>query len=151
MGITIEQVVLQDVNPPDPVKPSWDEVNQAQQQRDRMINDARAEYNKVIPRAAGEAQQTILEAEGYALNRVNRAEGEGARFKAVHAAYRLAPQVTRRRLYLETMERVIPATGGRLFLDKGATGVLPLLSLDRFTAARVAEIPAGASAAGGGQ
>jgi membrane protease subunit HflK len=135
MGITIEQVVLQDVNPPDPVKPSWDEVNQAQQQRDRMINDARAEYNKVIPRASGEAQQAILEAEGYALNRVNRAQGEGARFRAVHQAYSRAPDVTRRRLYLETMERVIPATGGRLFLDKDATGVLPLLSLDRFRAA----------------
>jgi membrane protease subunit HflK len=130
MGMTIEQVVLQDVNPPDPVKPSWDEVNQAQQQRDRMINDARAEYNKVIPRASGEAQQTILAAEGYALNRVNRAQGEGARFRAIHEAYRRAPDVTRRRLYLETMERVIPASGGRLFIDKDANGILPLLSID---------------------
>jgi membrane protease subunit HflK len=130
MGMTIEQVVLQDVNPPDPVKPSWDEVNQAQQQRDRMINDARAEYNKVIPRASGEAQQTILAAEGYALNRVNRAQGEGTRFRAIHEAYRRAPDVTRRRLYLETMERVIPASGGRLFIDKDANGILPLLSLD---------------------
>jgi membrane protease subunit HflK len=130
MGITIEQVVLQDVNPPDPVKPSWDEVNQAQQQRDRMINDARAEYNKVIPRASGEAQQTILEAEGYALNRVNRSEGESARFRAIQEAYRRAPDVTRRRLYLETMERVIPATGGRLFLDPAARGIVPLLPLD---------------------
>jgi len=130
MGITIEQVVLQDVNPPDPVKPSWDEVNQAQQQRDRMINEARAEYNKVIPRARGEAQQTILQAEGYALNRVNRARGESARFRSVYEAYRQAPEVTRRRLYLETMERVLPATGGKLFLDKDAKGILPLLPLD---------------------
>lgn len=130
MGITIEQVVLQDVNPPDPVKPSWDEVNQAQQQRDRMINDARAEYNKVIPRARGEAQQTILEAEGYALNRVNRAQGESARFRAVQEAYRRAPEVTRRRLYLETMERILPAMGGKLYLDDGARGVVPLLPLD---------------------
>jgi modulator of FtsH protease HflK len=150
MGITIEQVVLQDVNPPDPVKPSWDEVNQAQQQRDRMINDARAEYNKVIPRASGEAQQTILEAEGYALNRVNRAQGESARFRAVHQAYRRAPEVTRRRLYLETMERVIPATGGRLFLDKDATGILPLLSLDRFKPALVPATPVQPAAATGG-
>jgi len=130
MGITIEQVVLQDVNPPDPVKPSWDEVNQAQQQRDRMINDARAEYNKVIPRARGEALQAVLQAEGYALNRVNRARGESARFRSVHDAYRRAPEVTRRRLYLETMERVLPATGGKLFLDKDAKGILPLLPLD---------------------
>jgi membrane protease subunit HflK len=150
MGITIEQVVLQDVNPPDPVKPSWDEVNQAQQQRDRMINDARAEYNKVIPRASGEAQQAILEAEGYALNRVNRAEGESARFRAVHQAYSRAPEVTRRRLYLETMERVIPTTGGRLFVDKDATGILPMLSLDRFRAAPVPEAPAQPAAATGG-
>jgi modulator of FtsH protease HflK len=100
MGVTIDQVVLQDVNPPDPVKPSWDEVNQAQQQRDRMINEARAEYNRVIPRARGEAQQTVLQAEGYALNRVNRAEGESTRFAAVYDEYRQAPDVTRRRLYL---------------------------------------------------
>ena len=115
MGVTIEQVVLQDVNPPDPVKPSWDEVNQAQQQRDRMINEAQAEYNSVIPRAAGEAQQAILEAEGYSLNRVNRAEGESARFDSVYDAYRLAPTVTRRRLHLETMGRVLPRMGSKVF------------------------------------
>jgi len=130
MGITIEQVVLQDVNPPDPVKPSWDEVNQAQQQRDRMINDARAEYNKVIPRAKGEAEQAVLEAEGYGLNRVNRAEGESARFRSVQEAYRRAPDVTRRRLYLETMERVLPRMGGKLLLDPDARGVVPLLPMD---------------------
>jgi membrane protease subunit HflK len=130
MGITIEQVVLQDVNPPDAVKPSWDEVNQAQQQRDRMINEARAEYNKVIPRAKGEAQQTVLEAEGYGLNRVNRAQGESTRFRAVQEAYRKAPDVTRRRLYLETMERVMPAIGGKVFIDADVKGLVPLLPLD---------------------
>jgi membrane protease subunit HflK len=112
MGITIEQVVLQDVNPPDPVKPSWDEVNQAQQQRDRMINEARAEYNRVIPRAKGEALQTVLVAEGYGLDRVNLAEGESARFRSIVEAYRRAPNVTRQRLYLESMERVMPRVGG---------------------------------------
>lgn len=137
MGITIEQVVLQDVNPPDPVKPSWDEVNQAQQQRDRMINEARAEYNKVIPRAKGEAQQAVLEAEGYGLNRVNRAEGESARFRSIQGAYRRAPDVTRRRLYLETMERVLPRMGGKLFLDPDARGIVPLLPLDGLKAATV--------------
>jgi membrane protease subunit HflK len=129
-GITVAQVVLQDVNPPDPVKPSWDEVNQAQQQRDRLINEARAEYNKIIPRAAGEAEQTILAAEGYGLNRVNRAQGDSSRFKDLHAAYRLAPDVTRQRLYLETMERVLPMVGGKIFLDKDAQGLLPLLPLN---------------------
>jgi membrane protease subunit HflK len=130
MGITVEQVVLQDVNPPDPVKPSWDEVNQAQQQRDRLINEARAEYNAIIPRARGEAQQAVLQAEGYALDRVNRAQGDAARFTAIYDAYRQAPEVTRRRLYLETMQRVLPQVGGKLYLAEGASGVLPLLSLD---------------------
>ena len=130
MGITVDQVVLQDVNPPDPVKPSWDEVNQAQQQRDRMINEARGQYNQVIPRAHGEAQQSVLQAEGYALDRINRAEGEAERFTAVYEEYRQAPDVTRRRLYLETMQRIIPAIGRKLYVDENATGVLPLLSLD---------------------
>jgi membrane protease subunit HflK len=134
MGITIEQVVLQDVNPPDPVKPSWDAVNQAQQQRDRMINEARAEYNKVIPRAKGEAQQAVLEAEGYGLNRVNRAQGESSRFRSIQEAYRRAPDVTRRRLHLETMERVLPRMGGKLILDADARGIVPLLPLEGFKA-----------------
>ena len=155
MGLTIEQVVLQDVNPPDPVKPSWDEVNQAQQQRDQMINEAQAEYNAVIPRAAGEAQQAVLEAEGYSLNRVNRAEGESARFESVYAAYRRAPDVTRRRLHLETMARVMPRMGNKLFLDPDAQGVVPLLSLDALRGAPTPRAPAPsaapqpASAAGG--
>jgi membrane protease subunit HflK len=139
MGITIEQVVLQDVNPPDSVKPSWDEVNQAQQQRDRMINEARAEYNKVIPRAKGEAQQAVLEAEGYGLNRVNRAQGEGSRFQAIEGAYRRAPDVTRRRLYLETMERVLPRMGNKVLLDTDANGIVPLLPLAGLRATAVPE------------
>ncbi len=129
-GITIDQVVLQDVNPPDPVKPSWDEVNQAQQQRDRLINEAQGEYNRVIPRAEGEAQQTILQAQGYALDRVNRAEGDAARFKALYEAYRQAPTVTRRRMYLETMAKVLPKMGGKLYIDIDAQGVMPLLPLE---------------------
>ena len=145
MGVTVEQVVLQDVNPPDPVKPSWDEVNQAQQQRDRLINEARAEYNAIIPRARGEAEQAILQAEGYALDRVNRAEGDAARFSSVYEAYRQAPDVTRRRLYLETMQRVLPKVGGKLFLAEDANGVVPLFSLDtlRQTVGSAAPIPGG--------
>ena len=147
MGIAVDQVVLQDVNPPDPVKPSWDEVNQAQQQRDRMINEARAEYNRVIPRASGEAQQTILQAEGYALDRVNRAQGDAVRFTAIYDEYREAPQVTRQRLYLETMQRILPAVGRKLYIDKDTSGVLPLLSLD----GSVPRLSAGARGAGGDQ
>jgi len=130
MGIIVEQIVLQDVTPPDPVKPSWDEVNQAQQQRDRLINEARAEYNKVIPRAKGEAGQAVLQAEGYALERVNGAQGDATRFKAVYDAYRRAPEVTRRRLYLETMQRVLPQLGVKVFMDKGSGSVIPLLPIE---------------------
>jgi len=152
MGIAIDQVVLQDVNPPDPVKPSWDEVSQAQQQRDRLINEALAEYNAVIPRARGEAEQTILQAEGYALDRVNRAQGEASRFSAVEAAYRQAPTVTRQRLYLETMQRILPAVGRKVFVAEGATGVLPLLSLDSGARAATAALTGGTQqTAGGGQ
>jgi len=150
MGITIDQVVLQDVNPPDPVKPSWDEVSQAQQQRDQLINVALAEYNAVIPRARGEAEQTILQAEGYALDRVNRAEGEAARFAAVETAYRQSPNVTRQRLYLETMQRILPQVGRKVFIAEGANGVLPLLSLDGGARAATSALT-GAQAAGGGQ
>ena len=118
------------MNPPDAVKPSWDEVNQAQQQRDRMINEAQTRYNQVIPRAGGEAQQTILQAEGYALDRINRAEGDASRFVSIYDQYRRAPNVTRQRLYLETMQSVLPKLGGKLFIDEDAQGVLPLLPLD---------------------
>jgi membrane protease subunit HflK len=101
-GIKIEQVVLQDVNPPDAVKPSFNEVNQAQQERERLINEARTAFNRVIPKARGEALQAIQEAEGYATDRVNRARGDAARFSALLDAYRKAPDVTRQRIYLET-------------------------------------------------
>ena len=130
MGVTVEQVVLQDVNPPDPVKPSWDEGNQAQQNRDQLISEAMAEYNAVIPRARGEAEQAILQAEGYALDRVNRGLGDAARFTAVYNAYRTAPNVTRQRLYLETMQRILPQVGGKVFLDKDLNGLVPLLPLE---------------------
>jgi len=129
MGIKIEQVVLQDVNPPDEVKPSFNEVNQAQQEKERMINEARAQYNTVIPRAGGEAQQTIQQAEGYATDRVNRALGDAELFKSLLAAYRRAPEVTRRRLYLETMQAVYPNVRQKIILDKDLQGILPLLPL----------------------
>jgi membrane protease subunit HflK len=142
-GIRIDQVVLQDVNPPDPVKPSWDEVNQAQQQRDRMINDAGAAYNRVIPRARGEAEQLVLQAEGYALNRINSAEGDAARFIESYAAYRTSPAVTRRRLYLETMQRVLPAVGQKLYIDKDTTSLVPLLPWEGLSGGLKPQMPGG--------
>jgi membrane protease subunit HflK len=129
-GIKVEQVVLQDVNPPDPVKPSFNEVNEAQQKRETLINEAQSEYNKVVPRARGEAEQTIQEAEGYALDRINRARGDSARFVAVFDAYRQAPEVTRARIYLETMSEILPQVTRKVIVDDELRSVLPLLNLD---------------------
>ena len=151
MGITIDQVVLQDVNPPDPVRPSWDEVSQAQQQAQRAVNEALAEYNAVIPRARGEAEQTVLQAEGYSLDRANRAEGEASRFAAIEAAYRQAPEVTRQRMYLETMQQILPQVGRKVFVAEGTTGVLPLLSLDGGARAATAALTDTTQRTGGGQ
>lgn len=134
MGVKIEQVVLQDVNPPDQVKPSFNEVNQAQQEKEKLINQAQSEYNRVIPRAQGEAQKTIQEAEGYLLDRVNRASGDSARFVALYEAYRQAPEVTRKRIYLETMSDVLPKVSRRIIVDDNLKGILPLLNLEGSTA-----------------
>lgn len=130
-GIRIDQVVLQDVNPPEPVKPSFNAVNQAQQERETLINKAESEYNMVIPRARGEAQETIQLAEAYALNRVNRATGEADRFTSLFKAYSQAPEVTRKRIYLETMERILPKLGNKVIVDEKGNNVLPLLNLDK--------------------
>lgn len=125
-GISVQQLVLQDVDPPEPVKPSFNEVNQAIQERERAINEAWAEYNQEIPRARGTAQQSVEAAEGYAVDRVNRAKGDAERFLALAEQYRKAPEVTRERLYLETLSSVLPATGKKLFFDERAKGILPL-------------------------
>lgn len=130
-GVRIDQVVLQDVNPPEPVKPSFNAVNEAQQERETLINQADAEYNRVIPRARGEAEETIQLAEAYALNRVNRAKGEAERFNSLFEAYIKAPEVTKQRIYLETMERVLPKIGNKIIVDEKGNNVLPLLNIDK--------------------
>ena len=130
-GINVVQVVLQDVNPPDAVKPSFNEVNQAQQEKEKLINEAQSEYNQIIPKARGEAQQTITEAQGYALGRVNTARGDSARFVAVYRQYRKAPDVTRRRIYLETMKKILPQVETKVVVDADLRSVLPLLNLDK--------------------
>ncbi len=129
-GIRIRQIVLQNVDPPNAVKASFNEVNQAQQDREKLINQARSEYNRIIPRARGEAQQTIQKAEGYASARVNGARGDVARFNAVFEEYRKAPQITRQRIYLETMNRVLPQLEKKRVIDKASGGILPLINLD---------------------
>ena len=128
-GIHVEQIVLQDVNPPDAVKPSFNEVNQAQQEREKLINQARADYNQIIPRASGQALQTIERAQGFATDRVNRARGDAELFVQVHAAYQRAPEVPRRRMYLETMSEIYPKVTRKIVLDEKLKGILPLLPL----------------------
>jgi modulator of FtsH protease HflK len=130
IGIEVQQLVLQDVNPPDLVKPAFNEVNQAIQEKERAINEAWADYNKAVPKAKGEAEQAVRSAEGYALERVNNAEGDAKRFEALYEEYRKAPAVTRKRLYLEAMAQVLPKLGKKLIVDDKVKGVLPLLSLD---------------------
>lgn len=129
LGITIEQVVLQDVNPPDPVKDAFNAVNQAQQEKETMINQARSEYNKIIPRARGQADETIQKAEGYATERVNNAMGEATRFNALYREYVKAPEVTKKRIYLETMSSVLPKLGNKIITDEKGSNVLPLLQM----------------------
>lgn len=108
IGVRIETVELQNVTPPPSVRDSFNEVNSAQQERSKLENEAMREYNRVIPRARGEAEQQIETARGYAIDRVNRAKGDIARFREMLAAYKESPGVTRKRLYLETIERVLP-------------------------------------------
>ncbi len=129
MGIEVLQLVLQDVNPPEAVRESFNEVNQAIQERERSINQAWAHYNSVIPEAKGKAEQQIQGAEGYATERVNNARGDVQRFVALQTEYAKAPVVTRSRLYLETMAKVLPAARRRIFIDDKVKGVLPLFSM----------------------
>ncbi|HIG27309.1 MAG TPA: FtsH protease activity modulator HflK [Verrucomicrobiales bacterium] len=129
MGVEIDQVILQDVNPPELVKPSFNGVNQAQQEKESQIYKARAEYNSVIPRAEGEASQVIEMARGYAIERINMAAGEADRFNAIYKAYQKAPEVTRQRLYLESMQKVLAQVGRKIIVDHESSGILPLLNL----------------------
>ena len=129
LGIKIEQVVLQDVNPPDPVKAAFNAVNEAQQEKETLINQAKSEYNRVIPRAKGEAEETIQKAEGYATERVNNALGETARFNDLYREYAKAPDVTKKRIYLETMARVMPTLGNKIITDQSGNNLIPLLQM----------------------
>jgi membrane protease subunit HflK len=130
-GIQIVTVKLQDVNPPEPVRPAFNEVNRAKQDKEKMINEAWEDYNKRIPKAQGEAEQMIAEAEGYAMQRVNRAMGDASLFRQVYAEYRSSPDVTRRRLYLETMNEILPKIQNIYIVDDKQKSILPLLDLGK--------------------
>jgi membrane protease subunit HflK len=130
MGISIDQVQLKNINPPKPVQESFNEVNQAQQEKEKLINEARRDYNKVIPLAEGEKDQRIREADGYRLKRINEAEGDVARFSALLAEYNKAPEVTRRRIYIETMQDIMPGIRYKIIVDEEMSSILPLLNLN---------------------
>ncbi len=126
-GIDIVTIKLQDVTPPEKVKNAFNEVNEAKQEKERDINEAKQKYNKIIPKAKGEAERTILEAEAYSIDRTNRALGDVARFKDVLLEYDLAPEVTRSRLYLESMQKILALPKEKFILDPAQKGILPLL------------------------
>ncbi len=128
-GVDVVTIELGDTNVPGPVQDSFNEVNQAYQEKEQMIYEARQEYNRVIPKARGEAEQTIEAARGYAKKRINRAEGDAARFMAQYKEYAKAKDVTRRRLYLETIKSVLPNLGEIYIIDSEQKNVLPLLNL----------------------
>ncbi|MCF7916625.1 MAG: FtsH protease activity modulator HflK, partial [Candidatus Omnitrophica bacterium] len=128
-GIHIVTVKLQDVNPPDPVKPAFNEVNEAKQQRETLINQAWKYYNQKIPQARGKAKQKIQEAEGYALEVVNNAQGDAERFLLLYKEYTQAKDVTRKRIYLDYLGDILQKTGKKFIVDPEEKGILPMLRL----------------------
>lgn len=129
LGVSVNQVQLKNVDPPQPVQPSFNEVNRAQQDRENAINLANGEYNKAVPRARGEADQSIRAAEGYRFKRINEAEGDAAAFTAVLEQYVKAPEVTRTRIYLETLGDVLPEAKQGIIVDESVQQILPMLPL----------------------
>ena len=131
LGIVVSQVILQDVSPPEPVKPAFNEVNQAEQEKETTIQNALADYNREIPKAEGTALRTVEAAEGYAVKRVNEAIGSVSRFTQVFEEYQKAPNITRQRIYLETMAEIYQAVDRKIIIDEDVNGVLPLLNLNQ--------------------
>lgn len=128
-GINVTTIEMKKTNVPERVQPSFNEVNQAIQEKEKMVYQAREEYNKLIPQAKGQAEKTIKAAEGYALDRINRAKGDASRFIALYEEYSKAQDVTRRRLYLEALRDVYPKLGDKYIVDAKQKNLLPLLNL----------------------
>ncbi len=128
-GVIIGTVQFQDINPPDQVKPAFNEVNEADQDMKRLVNEAEETYNRVIPKASGDAKKIVEEAHGYAAQRVNDAKGETGRFLDILKEYKNAPGVTRKRMYLETMQKIIPTVQQVYVLDEKQQSPIPLLNL----------------------
>ena len=128
-GILVRTIEMKRTNVPEPVQPSFNEVNQATQEKETLIYQAKEDYNKAVPEARGEAERTLRAAEGYALERVNQAKGDATRFTALYQEYTKAPDVTKRRMYLETMERSCPKLGPKYIIDSDQKNLLPFLNL----------------------
>ena len=129
IGIEVNQLIFQDVNPPETVKPAFNEVNEALQEKERKINEAWSEYNQEIPKAQGVAEQTLRGAEGYATERVNNSQGDAQRFISIYREYAKAPSVTRKRLYLEAIDEILPRIQKKVIMDQNQKGILPLFNL----------------------
>jgi membrane protease subunit HflK len=132
-GIKINRILLQKVLPPKQVQDAFNEVNTAEQEKEKMINQALGDYNRIIPRARGEAEQTVQQAEGYSMDRINRAKGDASLYSELLKAYKKSPEVTKDRIYLETMAKVYPNVKQKIILDKELEGILPLLPLGKET------------------
>jgi membrane protease subunit HflK len=130
-GIEIVTLNLQNVNPPEPVRPAFNNVNSAKQEKEKIINQAWEKYNEVIPEARGKAKRIIVEAEGYAIERVNRANGDAQRFIDMYKSYKVSKNITKKRMYLETMQKVLPKVERTFIVDENQSGILPLLNLDK--------------------
>ena len=130
MGVQIIRINLQNVTPPDPVKPAFNQINIARQERERMVNQAKEQFNKVIPKAKGRAQQKLIEAEAYAIKTINKAKGDSLKFQETLKAYRVAPEVTKKRLYLETMQELLTKAKRLTIIDSKVRGVLPIFGKD---------------------
>lgn len=138
-GLILGAVQFQDINPPDKVKPAFNEVNEADQDMKRLVNEAEKVYNQIIPKARGEAKQMVEEARGYAAERINNAKGETSRFLAILKEYENTPEVTRKRMYIETMQSIVPKVESVYVLDENQQSPLPLLNLSRDKAVSLSE------------
>ncbi len=130
-GLSIVTIEMEKTNVPDPVQQSFNEVNQAVQEKEKLIYQAREAYNKALPEAMGEAERTIRVAEGYALDRVNRAKGDAARFTSLYKEYVKAKDITKKRMYLEMLKDIMPKLGNKYIIDANQKNVLPLLNLEK--------------------
>jgi membrane protease subunit HflK len=130
-GINIVTIEMKKTNVPEPVQNSFNEVNQAIQEKEQMIYKAREEYNKAVPLARGEAKRVIKDAEGYAIDRVNRAQGDGAKFTSVYKEYVKAKDVTKKRIYLESMLEIFPKLGPKYIIDSDQKNILPFLNMGK--------------------